>query len=301
MNAQVLETPRSWPERLTRGGLAICGLVSVLTAAAILAVLAVESTSFFQHVPLSRFLTEREWTPLFADQHFGIWPLVAGTALTTACAMAVALPLGLLAAIQLAEFSSWRTRRVVKPILEMLAAVPTVALGYFALIVVTPALQEVIPGLSSFNALSAGLMMGIMILPLVASLVDDAIRAVPTALREGAYGLGATRTAAIFRVVLPTAASGIAAACLLAVSRAVGETMIVAIAAGQQPQLTADPRQPVETMTSYIVKVSMGDTPAGTLEFQTIFAVGLALFLMTLVLNMLAHHLRGRILKGGRL
>jgi len=246
--------------------------------------------AFFAEVPISRLFLDTEWTPLFADQHFGIWPLVAGTLLTTAIAIAVALPLGLLAAVYLSEFASERLRRALKPALETLAGVPTIVFGYFALVAVTPLLQGVVPGLASFNALSAGLVMGLMIIPVISSLSEDAIYAVPRSQREAAFALGARRLPTIFRVVLPQAFSGIAAAVLLAVSRAVGETMIVAIAAGQQPRLTLDPRVPIETMTAYIVQVSMGDVPAGTLEYRTIFAVGTLLFLMTLGFNALGLH-----------
>ncbi|MEW5848076.1 MAG: phosphate ABC transporter permease subunit PstC [Myxococcota bacterium] len=285
-------------EQVTGLLLLACACVSVLTTVGIVAVLLTESADFFAVVPLRRILLDTQWTPLFADQHFGIWPLVGGTLLTTACAMVVAIPLGVASAVYLAEFASPPVRRALKSLLELLASVPTVAFGYFALMMVTPTLQQLLPGVSSFNALGAGLMMGVMILPIIASLSEDAVFAVPSSLREGSYALGAGRVATIFRVVLPSAASGIAAAIILGISRAVGETMIVAIAAGQQPQLTADPRQAVETMTAYMAKVSMGDTPAGTLEYRTIFAVGLCLFTMTLALNLVAHHLRRRVLKG---
>ncbi len=294
-----LEAPRALSERLIAHVLTACGWISVLTTVGIVAVLLVEALGFFAEVSLWEFLTKTTWTPLFADKHFGVWPLLSGTLLTTFIAIAVALPLGLLAAIYLAEFAARRTANVLKPVLELLAGVPTVVYGYFALTMVTPVLQKIVPGLSGFNALSAGIVMGIMILPIIASLSEDAIAAVPSSLREGAFALGATRLGSVFRVVLPSASSGIIAALILGVSRAIGETMIVAIAAGQQPRFTADPRVPVETMTAYIVQVSMGDTPTGTLEYRTIFAIGLSLFLMTLVLNVISHRLRQRILKGG--
>lgn len=274
---------------------AACGVSSVLVTGGILIVLLRESLGFFREVSLLEFLGSTEWTPLFAAKRFGIWPLVAGTLLTTAIAMAVAVPLGLLAAIYLAEFARDRARRVLKPVLELLAGVPTVVYGYFALTFVTPLLQRFVPGLAGSNALGAGLVMGLMITPLVASLSDDAIFAVPASLREGAYALGAGRFATISRVVIPTAISGIAAAVILGISRAVGETMVVAIAAGQQPTLTLDPRVPIETMTAFIVQVSLGDTPAGTLAYRTIFAVGLSLFSVTLALNLVAHVLRRRV------
>ncbi|HWP38621.1 MAG TPA: phosphate ABC transporter permease subunit PstC [Gemmatimonadales bacterium] len=293
-----LTAPRAATERFVARLLFACGAVSVLTTAGIVAVLLGESLAFFREVSPGRFLADTQWTPLFADKHFGIWPLLAGTFLTTTIAIAVAVPLGLLAAIHLAEFSRPRARKLLKPALEVLAGVPTVVYGYFALTFVTPVLQRFIPGLAGFNALGPGIVMGIMIVPIVASLSDDAISAVPASLREGAYALGAGRLQTLLRVTLPTAFSGIAASVILGLSRAIGETMIVAIAAGQQPRLTLDPRVPIETMTAYIVQVSLGDTPTGTLEYRTIFAVGLSLFLMTLVLNITSHRLRKRILKG---
>lgn len=296
-----LNAPRALSERVVQIVLRVFAWGSILTALGIIVVLVSESVAFFSEVNLfSQFLGDTQWTPLFADSpHYGIWPLMCGTLLTTLIAMCVALPVGLLAAIYLAEFASERVRRVAKPALEVLAGIPTVVYGYFALTVVTPALHGIIPGVEGANALSAGLVMGIMILPIVASLSEDAIFAVPHALREGAYALGGTRIRTVFRVVLPSASSGIVAATILAVSRAVGETMIVAIAAGGQPQLTLNPTQPVQTMTAYIVQVSGGDTPQGTIEYHTIFAVGLALFAMTLVFNVISHRLRRRILKGG--
>ena len=271
-----------------------CATVSVLTTVGIVAVLIGETISFLREVSIVEFLFGTEWTPLFANQRFGVLPLVAGTALVSGIAMLVALPAGLLSAIYLSEYANGTVRRVIKPLLEVLAGVPTVVYGYFALMFVTPALQRVIPGLAGFNALSPGIVMGIMILPLVSSLAEDALHAVPTGLREGAYALGATRMQTTIRVVVPAALSGITAAFILSISRAVGETMIVAIAAGQQPRLTANPFVPVETMTAYIVQVSLGDTPAGTLEYKTIFAVGMLLFLSTFLLTMASAWLRER-------
>ncbi|MBI5543965.1 MAG: phosphate ABC transporter permease subunit PstC [Deltaproteobacteria bacterium] len=293
-----LKVPRALSERLVQAVLFACAGASVVTTAGIVVVLFGESIPFFRQVSLAAFLGDSEWTPLFANKHFGLWPLVAGTMLTTAIAVAVALPLGLLVALYLSEFASGRVRRTLKPMLEVLAGVPTVVYGYFALTLVTPALQKVVPGLAGFNALSPGIVMGVMILPVIASLSEDAIFAVPMSLREGAWALGASRLRAVFLVVLPSAFSGVAASVILGISRAVGETMIVAIAAGLQPRLTLDPRVPVETMTSFIVQVSMGDTPSGTLEYRTIFAVGLTLFLMTLVLNLASHRLRRRFVRG---
>lgn len=294
-----LRAPRPWSERVAGGLLFACGAVSVLTTAGIVAVLVTDSLPFFRQVSLARFLGDTEWTPLFAEKHFGIWPLLTGTLLTTFLALAVALPLGLMVAIFLSEFARPRARRVLKPLLEVLAGVPTVVYGYFALTMITPALQRVIPGLAGFNALSPGLVMGVMILPIIASLSEDALFAVAPSLREGAWALGASRLSTVFRVVLPSAFSGIAASVILGLSRAIGETMIVAIAAGQQPRFTLDPRVPVETMTAYIVQVSLGDTPTGTLEYHTLFAVGMSLFLMTLALNLASHRLRRRMVKGG--
>jgi phosphate transport system permease protein len=271
-----------------------CAALSVLTTAGIIIVLAMETVGFLREVSLIEFLTGTEWTPLFANAHFGVLPLVAGTVLVSTIAMLVALPMGLLSAIYLSEYAPAQLRRFVKPILEILAGVPTVVYGYFALMFVTPLLQRFVPGLAGFNALSPGIVMGIMILPLVSSLSEDAMRAVPRGLREGAYALGATRMQTSLSVVVPAAFSGITAACILAVSRAIGETMIVAIAAGQQPRLTGNPLVPIETMTAYIVQVSLGDTPQGTLEYRTIFAVGMLLFLMTFTLNLASTWLRER-------
>jgi phosphate transport system permease protein len=286
-------------ENAIRGLLLLCASVSVATTAGIVLVLAVEAGWFFTEVSPLEFLTDTQWTPLFSDKHFGILPLVAGTLLTSVIAVGLAIPLGLLAAVYLSEFASIRIRRILKPLLELLAGVPTVVYGYFALMVITPALQYVIPNLSGFNALGAGIVMGVMIVPVVASLSEDALHAVPMGLREGSFALGADKVTTIFKVVIPAAVSGIGAAVILAMSRAIGETMIVAIAAGQQPRLTLDPRVPIETMTAYIVQVSLGDTPAGTIEFRTIFAVGAALFVMTLALNLFSHRLRARVQKGG--
>ena len=271
-----------------------CAAVSVATTVGIVGILAVETWAFLREVPVLDFLFGTEWTPLFATPRFGVLPLVAGTVLVSGIAMVVAVPMGLLSAIYLSEYADVRLRRVVKPILEVLAGVPTVVYGYFALLFVTPLLQRVLPGLSGFNALGPGIVMGIMILPLVSSLAEDAMQGVPRGLREGSYALGATRMQTSLKVVVPAALSGITAAFILAASRAVGETMIVAIAAGQQPRLTLNPLVPIETMTTYIVQVSMGDTPHGTLEYRTIFAVGMLLFLGTLSLNLMSSWLRER-------
>ena len=275
-----------------------CAGVSVLVTVGILAVLAFETVQFFREVSPAEFLFGTVWTPLFLQKSFGVLPLVAGTLLVSTIALAVALPAGLLTAIYLSEYAPQPVRRAVKPVLEVLAGVPTVVYGYFALLFVTPLLQQVIPGLAGFNALSPGLVMGIMILPLVSSLSEDALHGVPVGLREAAYALGATKLQTTLRVVLPAALSGISAAAILAASRAIGETMIVTIAAGQQPRLTANPLVPVETMTAYIVQVSLGDTPSGTLAYRTIFAVGMLLFASTFILNLASNWLRERFREG---
>ncbi|MCG3117007.1 MAG: phosphate ABC transporter permease subunit PstC [Candidatus Manganitrophus sp. SA1] len=269
-------------------------LLSVFITLGIIGVLLFETLSFFGEVSIIDFLTDTQWTPLFAEKHFGILPLFAGTFLTTAIAMAVSLPVGLISAIYLSEYASDRVRATIKPFLEILAAVPTVVYGYFALLFVTPLLQKFFPELSGFNALSPGIVMGIMIIPIISSLSEDAMHAVPLGLREGGYALGSTRLQVALRVVLPAAFSGVAASFILGISRAVGETMIVAVAAGLQPRLTLNPFVPIETVTAYIVQVSMGDTPYGTIEYRTIFAAGMSLFVVTFVLNMISYSLRKR-------
>ena len=281
-------------ERLIEALLALSAGLTVFTTAGIIWILAVETWHLFRQVPLGDFLTDTQWTPLFAEKHFGIWPLVAGTLLTTAVAVGVALPLGLTIAVYFTEYASARFRNVVQPLLEILASVPPGVYGFFALTVVTPALQALIPGLAGFSALSAGLVMGIMILPFVSSLSEDALTAVPHTLREASYALGATRLQTALRVMVPAASSGITVAVILALSRAVGETMIVAIAAGQQPRLTANPLVPIETLTTYIVQVSSGDVAYGTLEYNTIFAAGSTLFVLTLLLNNIGYWFRRR-------
>ncbi|MFN2431897.1 MAG: phosphate ABC transporter permease subunit PstC [Gemmatimonadota bacterium] len=275
-------------ELLIQAALFACGAVSVLTTAGIIAVLIVETVAFFREVPLLDFLTDTQWTPLFAEQHFGILPLLNATLLISAGAMVVALPLGLGSAVYLNEYARPRARAVLKPVLEVLAGIPTVVYGYFALLFVTPILRALIPATEIFNALSAMIVMGIMILPMVSSLSEDAMNAVPVALREASLALGATRFETSTRVVIPAALSGIAASCILAVSRAIGETMIVTVAAGQMPRLSWNPFEGMATMTAYIVQVSLGDTPAGTLAYKTIFAVGMTLFVFTLFLNVLS-------------
>jgi len=285
---------RDLRERAIEFLLFLAACTSVATTVAIVVILIYESLEFFRQVPLSEFLTDTQWSPLFADAHYGILPLVSGTLVTTAVALLVAVPLGTIAAIYLSEFAAPQLREVVKPILEMLAGIPTVVYGYFALLFVTPLLQNFLPELPGFSMLSAGLVMGIMIIPYISSVSEDAMRAVPVHLREGAYAMGSTRLQTAWRVVFPAAISGISAAYILGISRAVGETMIVAIAAGLQPNLTWNPLNPAATITSYIVGVSLGDLPHGSLEYQTIFAAGLVLVLMTLVFNILGYFLSRR-------
>lgn len=272
-------------EKIIEGLLAFSGVLTILTTIGIIWVLVSESWSFFQGISLWDFFTDTEWTPLFSEKHYGIMPLLTGTLLTTTIAVLTALPIGLTIAIYLSEYVDKRVRRSIKPALEILAAVPTVVYGFFALTVVTPFLQSFIPGLGSFNALSAGIVMGIMIIPLISSLSEDALYAVPKSLREASFGMGATRFQTSFKVVVPAASSGILVSIILAVSRAIGETMVVAIAAGQQPNLTFDPREGVETITAYIVQVSLGDVQHGSPEYKTIFAAGITLFVFTFILN----------------
>lgn len=263
--------------------------VSILTTVGIVIVLITEAAGFFADISPIAFLTGTKWTPLYEPKHFGILPLLTGSLLIAFGAAAVALPLGLLSAIYLSEYAHARTRKIVKPVLEILAGIPTVVYGYFALTFVTPLLRVFWPQTEIFNALSASIVMGIMILPMVSSLSEDALSAVPGVLREGAYALGATRYEVATRTVVPAALSGIIASFILAISRAIGETMIVTIAAGATPKLTLNPLQSVQTMTAYIAQVSMGETPHGTLEYKTIFAVGLALFFVTLMMNIISN------------
>jgi len=281
-------------EKAVEALLLFTALTSVAITVGIVGVLVYESIGFFRQVRLLDFLTDRQWTPLFSEPHYGILSLVSGTVVTTAVALAVAIPMGSLIAIYLSEYASRGLREVVKPVLELLSAVPTVVYGYFALLFVTPALQALWPELPGFNMLSAGLVIGIMIVPYVSSVSEDAMRAVPVHLREGAFALGATRMQTALRVVFPSALSGITAAYVLGISRAIGETMVVAIAAGMQPTLTWNPLEPAATMTAYIVQVSLGDLPHGSIGYQTIFATGLTLLLMTLLFNIAGHVLKKR-------
>ncbi|MEM6596579.1 MAG: phosphate ABC transporter permease subunit PstC [Cyanobacteria bacterium P01_C01_bin.69] len=259
--------------------------ISIFTTIGILATLVFETFAFFQEIPIAQFLTDTKWTPLFSSKQFGIFVLISATVMIAVLSIAVALPLGLLSAICLSEYASPKVRRVLKPVLEILAGVPTVVYGYFALLTVTPFLQLFIPDLQGFNALSAGLVLGVMITPLVASLSEDALHAVPRALKDGAYALGATKRETVVSVVLPAALSGIVSSLILAVSRAVGETMIVTLAAGANPTLGFNPFVPVMTMTAFIVQITAGDAPHGTTAYKTLFAVGMTLFLMTFALN----------------
>jgi len=270
----------------------LAALVSVFTTVGIVYVLIKESVVFFQHVPLLDFLTDTQWTPLFDDAHFGILVLLSGTLTSSLVALSIAIPLGTLIAIYLSEFAPFTVREVAKPFLELLGGVPTIIYGYFALLFVTPLLQWFYPELPGFNLLSAGIVMGIMIIPYVASISEDAMRAVPMSLREGSYAMGATRFQTAVKVVVPAAFSGIAAAYILGISRAVGETMILAVAAGMQPNLTMNPLEPAATITAYIVQVALGDLPHGSIGYQTIFAAGLTLMLVTLAFNIAGHVLR---------
>ncbi len=281
-------------EKLIEVLMICCSFVTILTTAGIILILTVETVKFFSEVSIIHFVTDTQWTPLFTEKHYGILPLLSGTLLTTTIAILFAVPLGLIIAVYLNEYASPRFTAFVKPILEVLAAIPTVVYGFFALQFVTPSLQKIIPDLNGFNALSPGLVMGVMIIPYITSLSEDSLRAVPRSLREASYGMGATRFQTAFRVMVPAASSGIIVSVILAVSRALGETMIVAIAAGQQPKLTFNPKESVETITTYIVQVSMGDVPQDSLEFKTIFAAGLTLFVFTFILNSLSYWTRSR-------
>jgi phosphate transport system permease protein len=272
--------------------LLLAAMSAVFTTVAIVCILLYESNAFFEHVSLWDFLTDTQWTPLFADAHYGIMPLVSGTITISAIALAFAIPVGTIGAIYLSEFASHRVRETVKPVLELLEGVPTIVFGYFALLLVTPLLQKLIPGLPTFNMLGPGIVIGIMVIPYIASVAEDAMRAVPMSMREGSYAMGATRFQTAIRVVTPAAISGIIAAYILAISRAIGETMVVAIAAGQQPNLTFNPMDSAATITAYIVQVAMGDLPHGSIGYQSIFAAGLVLMLMTLTFNLLGHFTR---------
>jgi phosphate transport system permease protein len=281
-------TRRHRKERLIGAALFLCSAVTILTTLGIVAVLLVESVAFFRQVSALEFFTETRWTPLFTEKHFGILPLLTGSLLIAVGAAVVALPLGLAAAIYLSEYAHERVRRWLKPALEILAGVPTVVYGFFALTFVTPIIRSFAPGTDTYNALSASIVMGIMIIPMVSSLSEDAMSAVPRTLREGAYALGATKFEVAVRTIVPAALSGIIASFILAISRAIGETMIVTIAAGAQANLTLNPLRSVQTMTAYIAQTAMGEAPHGSVEYQTIFAVGLTLFAITLLMNIIS-------------
>jgi len=281
-------------EGLIERALFASAALSVFTTLAILGVLVFEAVGFFSQVSIVEFLTGTQWTPLFTPQHFGVLPLVAGTLLVTVIGVGVAVPVGLGAAVFLSEYAPEGARRTIKPVLEVLAGIPTVVYGYFALTFVTPLLQGVFPEMIVFNALSAGLTMGIMIIPMVSSLSEDAMLSVPKSLREGAYALGAQKHEVVTQIVVPSALSGIVSSIILAISRAIGETMIVSIAAGSTPRLTLNPLESIQTMTGYITQISLGETPFGSLEYTTIFSVGLTLFAMVLVVNLVGNYVTRR-------
>lgn len=296
------QTAQQWEKKFSRdlGGRAIevvlflAAFSSVMTTIAIMVILVTESLALFKAVSIIEFLTSKDWAPLFDPPRYGILPLITGTLVTSAVALTVAIPAGTIAAVFLSEFAPPKLRELVKPLLELLAGIPTVVYGYFALLFVTPLLQVVLPDLPGFNMLSPGLVMGLLITPLISSISEDAMRAVPVELREGSYATGATRFQTAWRVVFPAAVSGVSAAYILGISRAVGETMIVAIAAGLQPILTWNPLDSAATITTYIVQVSLGDLPHGSIGYQTIFAAGLTLVLITLVFNIVGHFLSKR-------
>ena len=279
-------------EKIIEFILGATALITILTTIGIVWVLLSESLEFFKEVSIIDFVTDTQWTPLFANKHFGILPLISGTLITTIIAISVSLPIGLTIAIYLSEYAPKKLKKTIKPLLEILAAVPTVVYGFFALLVVTPFLQKFIPEMAGFNSLSAGIVMGIMIIPFISSLSEDALSAVPKSLRESSYALGATKLQTSFKVMVPAASSGIIVSVILAFSRAIGETMIVAIAAGQQPRLTFNPLVPVETITAYIVQVSLGDVQHDSLEYRTIFAAGITLFVFTFILNNISFWIR---------
>jgi len=283
---------RNIKERVIEFILMMAALSAVATTLSIVAILLYESLSFFKTVSVVDFFTDTQWTPLFEDAHYGILPLISGTLTTSAVALVVAIPIGTIGAIYLSEFASHKVRETVKPILELLVGVPTIVFGYFALLFLTPLLQKIFPDLPGFNMLSAGIVMGIMIVPYISSVAEDAMRAVPMSMREGSYAMGATRFQTAIRVVTPAAVSGIVAAYILGISRAVGETMVVAVAAGQQPIVSFNPMEGAATITAYIVQVALGDLPHGSIGYQSIFAAGLVLMIMTLFFNILGHIIR---------
>jgi phosphate transport system permease protein len=285
---------RNFVERVIEIILMFAALAATFITIGIVYVLVTEASGFFKEVSIIEFLTSKQWSPLFEDAHYGILPLVSGTLTTSFVALSIAIPIGTIAAIYLSEFATHKIRESVKPVLELLVGVPTVVFGYFALLFVTPLLQKINPDLPTFNMLGPGIVMGVMIIPYIASVAEDAMRAVPMNMREGSYAMGATKFQTAIRVVTPAATSGIIAAYILGISRAVGETMVVAIAAGQQPTFTFNPLEGAATITAYIVQVAMGDLPHGSLGYQSIFAAGMVLFLITFVFNILGHMARKR-------
>ena len=285
---------RNFIERVIEIILMFAALTATFITIGIVYILVTEASGFFKEVSIIEFLTSRQWSPLFEDAHYGILPLISGTLTTSFVALSIAIPIGTVAAIYLSEFASHKARETVKPILELLVGVPTVVFGYFALLFVTPLLQKLNPDLPTFNMLGPGIVMGVMIIPYIASVAEDAMRAVPMQMREGSYAMGATKFQTAIRVVTPAATSGIIAAYILGISRAVGETMVVAIAAGQQPTFTFNPLEGAATITAYIVQVAMGDLPHGSLGYQSIFAAGMVLFVITFVFNILGHMARKR-------
>ena len=285
---------RNFIERVIEIILMFAALAATFITLGIVYILVTEASGFFKEVSTIEFLTSRQWSPLFEDAHYGILPLISGTLTTSFIALSIAIPIGTIAAIYLSEFASHKIRESVKPILELLVGVPTVVFGYFALLFVTPLLQKLNPDIPTFNMLGAGIVMGIMIIPYIASVAEDAMRAVPMNMREGSYAMGATKFQTAIRVVTPAATSGIIAAYILGISRAVGETMVVAIAAGQQPTFTFNPIEGAATITAYIVQVAMGDLPHGSLGYQSIFAAGMVLFVLTFLFNILGHMARKR-------
>ena len=293
-NRLAFNAMRNWKERLIEAILLGAATISVLTTLGIVYVLVSESYSFFQNVSIIDFLTDTQWTPLFDDAHFGIMVLISGTLVSSGVALLLAIPMGTIIAIYLSEFANPKVREMAKPILELLGGIPTIVFGYFALLVVTPILQFFLPSLPGFSLLSAGIVMGIMIVPYIASLSEDAMRAVPMSMREGAHAMGSTKLYTAIHVVVPAAISGLAASYILGISRAVGETMILAVAAGMQPNLTWNPMEPAATITSFIVQVALGDLPHGSIGYQTIFAAGLTLLMITLVFNILGQWLRAK-------
>ena len=285
---------RNFVERVIEIILMFAALAATFITIGIVYILVTEASGFFKEVSIIEFLTSRQWSPLFEDAHYGILPLISGTLTTSFVALSIAIPIGTVAAIYLSEFASHKTRETVKPVLELLVGVPTVVFGYFALLFVTPLLQKLNPELPTFNMLGPGIVMGVMIIPYIASVAEDAMRAVPMNMREGSYAMGATKFQTAIRVVTPAATSGIIAAYILGISRAVGETMVVAIAAGQQPTFTFNPLEGAATITAYIVQVAMGDLPHGSLGYQSIFAAGMVLFVITFVFNIFGHMARKR-------